>query len=59
MKLSATHRFCNTRIREIKTKTAVAHNNFKFDFFSTERIEGWCLENKRHFYRWKELISLK
>ena len=33
MKLSATHRFCNTRIREIKTKTAVAHNNFKFDFF--------------------------
>ena len=32
--ISYTHRFCNTRVRETKTKTTVvAHNLFRFDFF--------------------------
>ena len=46
------HSFCNKLVRENKTKTTVvAHNLFRFDFFSTERIKGWCLENKRYLYR--------
>ena len=42
------HSYCNYKVRENQTKiSVVAHNLFRFDFF----FLGWCLENKRYYYR--------
>ena len=52
--------FCSERVRENKTKTtAVAHNLFRFDFFSTKKIKSWCLENNRHLHRRKKSNKYK
>ena len=43
------HSYCNYKVRENKTKiNLIAHNLFRFHFFSVKETKSWCLENKRY-----------